>query len=270
MKWKEKDVEEIPRCHKPTLGEFRERFALPGLPVVLTGVTDHWAARHWTPQGFAARYPNVTVSVTPDGECVEGSKSLLLSEYVDMLESLNSGGDYLTSWCFRRDCPELLSDFEVPEYFREDWLSELAQKNDMMWLFLGAEGSGMGLHQDLGHTAAWNAQVTGLKRWALVAPEYEDYLYDGEVCTFHPDLKRFPKFRRVRVLGAEVAAGEVLYIPGAWWHQTLNLETGFAVTSNYVDDTNYQIVLACLENSGEQELYEMLKEVAESKVRSWR
>ena len=261
---------EIPRCHKPTLEEFREQFALPGLPVILTGLTDHWAARNWTPQDIAQRFGQATVKVTPHLSTEEGTREVALADYVQAVESGNTNRDYLTSWCFRTDCPELLNDFEIPEYFREDWLEEIPEKNDMMWLFLGAKGSGMGLHQDLGHTAAWNAQVTGLKRWALVAPEYEDYLYDGEVCAFKPNRVRYSKFRRAEVLYGEVAAGEVLFIPGAWWHQTENLETGFAITANFVNDTNFRPVLACLEDAGEDELYEMLTEVVERKVPSWK
>ncbi len=155
---------EIPRAHRPSQDEFREKYALPGLPVILTGLTDHWKARQWTPESIAARYPDATVEVTPQGSTVEGTRSIGLSDYVASLHDGQDKGDYLTSWCFRTDCPELLGDFEVPEYFREDWLEELPELNDMLWLFLGAKGSGMGLHQDLGHTAAWNAQVTGLKK----------------------------------------------------------------------------------------------------------
>jgi Cupin-like domain len=260
---------EIPRCHQPTPDEFRERYALPGLPVILTGLTDHWAARHWTPQGMAGRFPQATIDVTPPGSTVEGTRSSSLADYVQAVESGHAGGDYLTSWCFRTDCPELLEDFDIPVYFQEDWLEELPEKNDMMWLFLGAAGSGMGMHQDLGHTAAWNAQVTGLKKWALVAPEYEDYLYGGKVCAFKPNRVRHSKFRRAEVLYGDVRAGEVLFIPGAWWHQTQNLETGFAITANFVNETNFRTVLACLEDAGEEELFHSLNEIAKRKVEAW-
>lgn len=261
---------EIPRCHQPTLEDFREQFALPGLPVILTGLTDDWAARNWTPRSMAEQYPQATVTVTPKGSTVEGVREVLLSDYIETLEQGLDNGDYLTSWCFRTDCPELLNDFEIPPYFREDWLEELPQKNDMLWLFLGAKGSGMGLHQDLGHTAAWNAQVTGKKRWALVAPEFEDYLYDGDVCAFKPNRVRHSKFRKATVHYGDVSAGEVLFIPGAWWHQTQNYETGFSITANYVDHTNFRAVLNCLEDSEEPALYKMLHEVAQRKVGAWK
>lgn len=261
---------DIPRLHKPTIEEFESHYARPGLPVILTGLTDHWPARGWTPRGLGQRFGQTTVQVTPHLSTVEGTREVKLADYVQAVEDGDTKGDYLTSWCFRTDCPELLEDFEIPEYFRDDWLEEIPEKNDMLWLFLGAKGSGMGLHQDLGHTAAWNAQVTGAKRWALIAPEYGDYLYEGKVCAFKPNRVRHSKFRKAEVLYADVAAGEVLFIPGAWWHQTVNLETGFAVTANFVNATNFRPVLACLEAAGEEELYEMLAEVARRKVPAWR
>jgi len=260
---------EITRCHRPRPAEFRERFAAPGLPVVLTGLTDHWPARRWTPEGIAQRFPQTVVEVTPDKSTVEGTRRMKLSEYVQALESGQTQGDYLTSWCFRTDCPELLKDFDIPEYFSHDWLEELPRKNDMLWLFLGAAGSGMGLHQDLGHTAAWNAQVTGRKRWALIAPEYEEFLYDGEVCAFKPNRVRHSKFRKAKVHFAELSSGEILFIPAAWWHQTVNLETGFAITANYVDETNFRTVLSCLDQAGETELFRDLNEIAKRKVKAW-
>lgn len=39
-------------------------------------------------------------------------------------------------------------------------------------------------------------------------------------------------------------AGEVVYIPGGWWHAVLNLETAVAVTQNYVGDANLPRVVA--------------------------
>jgi histone arginine demethylase JMJD6 len=256
----------IPRCHKPEVQEFRQNYALPGKPVILTGLTDHWAALQWTPQEIASRFGEAEVELTPHQSTVEGTKTCLLKDYVQAVEGGEAQGDYLTSWCFRTDCPELLKDFDVPELFADDWLEELPEKNDMMWLFLGGKGAGMGLHQDLGHTAAWNVQVTGLKKWALVAPEYTDYVYEGEVNAFKPNRVRHSRFRKAEVWEGEVAAGELLFIPPAWWHQTVNLETGFAITANFVDETNYQVVLDCLEKAEEHELYQQLQGVVQRKV----
>lgn len=254
----------IPRAHRPTARAFREEFARPGRPVILTGLTEGWRARGWTPEELARRCGEAEVELTAHGAYTEGT---LRTSFRDYVERLRAGTDYyLTSWCFRRHCPELLEDFEVPEYFRDDWLELLPERNDMLWLFLGPPGVGMGLHVDLGHTAAWNAQVTGRKRWALVPPHFEDRVYDGEVDAFNPDLDEFPEFAGVEVLEDVVEAGEVLFIPGGWWHQTENLETGFAITANYVDETNYRTVMACLEEYGETDLLEALEQVARQRT----
>lgn len=256
----------LPRSHRPTLESFRRDYARPGLPVILTGVTEQWKARQWTPGGLAERFGGVEVELTPSKSTVEGTHSMLLSEFVATLDAPPPELYYLTSWCFREHCPELLNDFTIPEYFRDDWLEELPELNDMLWLFLGPAGAGMGLHQDLGHTAAWNAQVTGRKRWALISPQYDEAVYEGEVNAFEPDLSLFPDFAEAEVWEGTVEAGEVLFIPGGWWHQTVNLEVGFAITANYVDTTNYQRVLECLEEYGEEDLYAMLMEIVERKV----
>ena len=261
---------QIPRIHQPSLGEFRDAFALPGKPVIITGATENWKARHWSLADFLQRFGQVQVEVTAKGAEIEGTRSTTLTEYVNALEQGMDKGDYLTSWCFRKDCPEILDDFEIPIYFREDWLEELPEQNDMMWLFLGAKGSGMGLHQDLGHTAAWNAQVTGLKSWALVSPAFSEFLYEGRVCCFKPNRVRYSKFRKAEVWLGEVQAGEILYIPGAWWHQTENLETGFSITANYVDDTNYKKVLDCLAQSEEKQLWHDFSEIVRRKEKLWK
>lgn len=254
----------LARLPRPPLSVFLRQHAVPGLPVILTGLTDGWAARRWTPEGLAARCPGAEVELAPAGSRYEGVYRATLPEYAAYLRAPDERLLYLTSWCFRRHCPELAGEFEIPEYFREDWLELLPAPllNDMLWLFMGPAGSGMTLHVDLGHTAAWNCQVTGRKRWALVAPEHEERLYDGEVDAFAPDLDRFPLFAGVEVWQGVVEAGEVLFIPGGWWHQTFNLEAGIGLTANYVDATNVERVLRCLEEYGEEELLEALRQVA--------
>ncbi len=256
----------LPRSHNPSLEEFRNQYARPGRPVILTGLTEQWPARDWTPESLSARFPGVEVELTPSHSEVEGTHPMLLTDFVATLEDPPPELFYLTSWCFREHCPELLGDFQIPALFSEDWLEELPELNDMLWLFLGPAGAGMGLHQDLGHTAAWNAQVTGRKRWALISPRYDEWVYEGEVDAFEPDLVRYPDFAQVEVWEGTVEAGEILFIPGGWWHQTVNQEIGFAITANYVDITNYQRVLDCLEEYGEAELYAMLMEIVERRV----
>lgn len=225
---------------------------MPGKPVVLTEATKGWEALNWTPQSLAQRFGDEIVELTPSASMEEAQLEMTLAEYVDYLKTPDERLLYMTSWNFRDFCPELLEDFQVPTYFSDDWLQEIDpdQQFDLMWLFLGPDGAGFRMHVDLAKTSAWNVQLTGRKRWLLWPPEQAHLLYEGEADGFNPDFEEFPLFAQAQPLEAIVGAGELIYTPSGWWHQTQNLEGGLAITANYADLTNYQQVLEWLEEVG--------------------
>ncbi len=246
--------EEVPRRSELSLQEFMQEYGLPGRPVVITDATRDWEALNWTPQGLVERYGDEIVEVTPSASMEEAQMEMSLAEYVEYVEAPDERLLYMTSWNFREVCPELLDDFEVPVYFREDWLQEIdpEQQFDLMWLFLGPAGAGFRMHVDLAQTSAWNCQLTGRKEWLLWPPEVADRLYEGEVDGFHPDLEAFPLYQGVRPLRTTLGPGELVFTPSGWWHQTRNLETGLAITANFANETNCQRVLGWLREVGVQ------------------
>lgn len=81
---------------------------------------------------------------------------------------------YIFDPSFDFDCPELLTDYEVPSVFAaQDALQHLPSdyKPDYRWFILGGQGSGSPLHVDPCHTSAWNAVVEGRKLWVLMHPD---------------------------------------------------------------------------------------------------
>ena len=144
-------MKEVERRGELGLEQFLEEFALAEKPVVLTEATRGWRALDWTPENLAQRFGDQIVEITPSASLEEATMEMTLAEYVGYLKSPDSRLLYLTSWNFREFCPELLNDFEVPIYFREDWLQEIEpdQQFDLMWLFLGPARAGFRLHVDL-------------------------------------------------------------------------------------------------------------------------
>lgn len=245
-------MKEVERRGKISHRAFLREFGLPGKPVVLTEATKGWKALGWTPEMLKTRYGDRVVDITPSASLEEATLKMTLAEYVDYLAEPDSRLLYLTSCNFRDVCPELLNDFQIPIYFRDDWLQliEPEQQFDMLWLFLGPADAGFRLHVDIGLTSAWNVQLTGKKRWLLFPPDQADYLYQGEVDAFAPDLAEFPDFAKAQPLECIVSAGEMIFTPSGWWHQTKNLETGLAITSNFANATNYHLVQDWLQNVG--------------------
>lgn len=64
----------VTRLHRPAYQDFVENYLHGDKPVVITGALDDWKARHWTPQSFAYRFPNLPVEI--DG------KNYLMPEYM--------------------------------------------------------------------------------------------------------------------------------------------------------------------------------------------
>ncbi len=232
--------------------EFLTDFGIPGKPVILTQASKGWEALNWTPEMLAQRCGQQRVKLTPTESSEEATVEMTLAEYVDYLKAPDERKLYLTSWNFREECPELLNDFEVPIYFRDDWLQEIdpQQQFDLLWLFLGPANAGFCLHVDIGLTSAWNVQLTGRKKWLLFPPKQTKYLYEGEVDAFAPDLQEFPLFARTEPIECIVSAGELIFTPSGWWHQTKNLESGLAITANFADQTNFRQVQKWLNTVG--------------------
>jgi histone arginine demethylase JMJD6 len=120
-------------------------------------------------------------------------------------------------------------------------------------MLIGEKDSGMFLHKDTLHTASWQAQFSGEKRWHLCGPSEDSFMYKaGDVDAFSPDYGRFPLFREASCLQVTVSPGDVIYYPKDWWHQTQNLVSPtISVTGTLVSRGNYASVREELVNNCE-------------------
>ena len=110
---------------------------------------------------------------------------------------------------------------------------------------IGQKNAGMFFHLDVLRGSSWQGQVQGAKRWTLCDPIINrGKLYSaGEVNTFAPDLEKYPRFADSVCYDDVVRAGEMVFYPREYWHQTLNLATpSVSVSGTVVDENNYDSV----------------------------
>lgn len=248
--------------------EFTAEYAIPNRPVIVEDLTTDWPAQKlWTPEFFRSRYGHLRVTVSRAARKTELPVQMSLDEYVRYMQSTTEQRPwYLTSWDFTAEAPELKDHFSLPRYFAEDFIAELPEtlRPRLLWIFMGPPGSGFRLHVDVGHTAAWNAQLSGRKDWVLYAPEDAENVYQGRVDAFEPDLQRFPRLEQAQPYTATLGPGDVIFTPSCWWHQTRILETSLSVTGNYANHTNLAMVLSYLREQPEMaEMAGQLESIAQ-------
>lgn len=222
-------------------------------PRLLSGWADSWAAMaKWTPRFFRETYGALSVEVGRSRPPVR--KSTTVAEYFDTVHELSGTRDawYLSDWKLVGPIAELRRDYEVPAAF-QCWTERLPteQNPELRWLYIGPAGSGKPLHRDVMHTAAWNAVVSGKKRWRFYEPAQAALVYDGAVDAFAPDLQKHPLFRDAAPIELIQGPGDLVYTPSGWWHQVENLEACISVTENFINELDIEAVTTELVARGE-------------------
>ncbi|CAB1105438.1 unnamed protein product [Ectocarpus sp. CCAP 1310/34] len=158
-------------------------------------------------------------------------------------------------------CPDLGREYDVPSVFADDLFSVLGEERrpDYRWLIAGPARSGSSFHVDPNCTSAWNATVSGRKKWIMFPPgetppgvhPSEDGLDLAAPVSITEWFLNFYEEchapgRRVRPLECVVSAGEVVFVPMGWWHCVLNLEWSVAITQNFVSRVNLPHVVKFL------------------------
>ena len=106
--------------------------------------------------------------------------SMPLKEYVKYWKSSRSELLYLKDWHLTKDHPGL-DFYQVPDYFKSDWLNEYWQDkdDDYKFVYLGPQGSWTPFHMDVFGSYSWSANVSGYKKWIFFAPKTQpDNVYD--------------------------------------------------------------------------------------------
>ncbi len=231
--------ERIPRLPMPSEAAFVRDFVEPQRPAVFTGYVDRWPAfSRWTPERLRAEHGQVVVPVARTPRGVVGGRDprvgityleLSLAEALDRVEAGSDPGHYVVIPVQER-LPALLDDVQLPAV-----AGAASRLKSRLWV--SAAGTVSPLHRDFPDNLF--AQLRGRKRLHILAPRDDGRVYEypflsrlPRFCAVDPeapDLRRFPRYRDARPLVVDLHPGDLLYLPGRWWHQVRSLDASVSV-----------------------------------------
>ncbi|MEH2178699.1 cupin-like domain-containing protein [Nostoc sp.] len=225
--------------------DFLQEYASVGKPVIITDAMKDWAAmKKWTFDFFKSECGGIECVVKKDNMKTEAV--MTIADYIDYITVSNSDRRlYLANW-FISYHPKLLEDFKEPIYF-PNWLQRLPRnllrkyELDNPELFIGHKDTSVGFHKDPNNGSAWLGMIRGSKQIVLFTPDQEEFLYDGRVNVFNPDLDKFPMYVKTTPVEVILKSGEILYIPPNWWHHVKNLEDSIALGSLLLNEWNSEL-----------------------------
>eukprot|EP00928_Gymnodinium_smaydae_P000883 TRINITY_DN10324_c0_g1_i2.p1 TRINITY_DN10324_c0_g1~~TRINITY_DN10324_c0_g1_i2.p1 ORF type:complete len:503 (+),score=124.84 TRINITY_DN10324_c0_g1_i2:74-1582(+) len=250
----------IPRVKRSEITPewFYENYASKNLPVIIEGGCADWPAMNaWAIDKLEERFRHVAFKV---GEASKGKKLRMKFKYY--ADYLRQQRDDNPLYLFETDVNDnahikpLVDDYVVPDLFPHDWLNLVNHdaRPPWRWWCIGPKRSGTTVHIDPLNTSAWNAVTHGRKRWVLFEPEVPKKVAKGKglrqkgeddeaIMYFDFILPRLKQANPdVRVYEGIQNPGDVIFVPGAWWHGVLNLEDCVAATQNYVGPDNFDSV----------------------------
>eukprot|EP00440_Ansanella_granifera_P018234 gb/GFBE01019801.1/.p1 GENE.gb/GFBE01019801.1/~~gb/GFBE01019801.1/.p1 ORF type:complete len:977 (+),score=204.70 gb/GFBE01019801.1/:1-2931(+) len=242
--------------------EFLEKYARPGLPVIITGlnVTEE---EPWTLDFFRERC-NVSVwlvrrnpKATTWGK-LERAGKLPLAEFIDTFKTNATRRKwYLHDWSLPRHCPPAFGPapyqgFTVPKYFAGDYFQRAAFEGyQHSWpsLFIGSNETQSSMHIDSGNTNFILHLLSGEKEWRFYPRRHIINLYQSSqgahfhFDVFKPDYDKYPLARYAEQWRGIQKTGDLMFIPAGNPHGVRNLADIHGVSMNYVDGSNIELSL---------------------------
>lgn len=241
-------------------------------PVVVEGLVQHlgWPAlARWRPERLAAEHGDEPFEFRhkaprEDAYCYVGDFESTLGGYLARMRELDANGTRCQR-SFAGVIDDGLVDTPGRRAFHQSyWAPPVLADGDLFapitrllqglgapesfshrYMVLGAGGSGTTLHKDFLDTAFWNACVVGSKRWVLFPPldelvprhvSADEYDVWQRLTNFEWFEQVYPQLEARGIPHDEFTqrAGDVLWAPPGWPHQTINRQASVTVTHNTV------------------------------------
>lgn len=228
-----KSIDLVNQIHEQ---EFTEKYLLPQRPVVIKNLAKNSVAGNkWTIDYLKKICGNVMVDVFDSSNSHEATAftdpdlKMKFSKYVDLIT--NDEPSPLRMFLFNmfKVKPELRKDFPCPSFMK-------GIMGKMGFMFFGAKGIKVRIHQDMDMSNVLLTQFYGRKKVILVSPKYSELLYKLPLNTHalvdldKPDYKKYPGLKYVTVQECVLEPGDALFMPSGYWHYITYLDGGFSVS----------------------------------------
>ncbi|KAK3090370.1 hypothetical protein FSP39_011282 [Pinctada imbricata] len=262
------EVERVP-FSSLSVEDFHNKYACQSKPVIVTGLVQQMTAQPWTLQhvkDIAGDCSVVLKQRIPDS-CewarLEEHSRDTIGAYIDRVLNRAETESYLFDWSLPINCNQLAQELSIPKYFANDFLQRSSSgslyRDSWPSLFIAPPNVCSELHIDAFGSNFWMALFTGRKRWtffppndvALLYPSYEssmDPVFDVDLG--NPDLELHPLLSVTHPIQCVLEEGELLFVPAGCPHRVENLTTSLAISSNFVDMSNFTKVKSELEVQG--------------------
>lgn len=139
--------------------------------------------------------------------------------------------------------PDVFARFDIFSYLQAvQGIFGFENYYESNWVIMGPTGAGTTLHKDYYDTSFMNACIKGSKFWVIMERGLrqkigDEMLKEWENMSNHEwFIKYYPKLKALNVSysACRQNAGEVMWVPSGFYHQTVNFERSLAVSSNYI------------------------------------
>lgn len=231
---------EIARVSSITPQEFRDKYLIPKVPVIMTNLSHDWQAyTKWTWDFLKQLVGHIEVGVYNNTRAgakvpVNGADdTMLFGEYLDLIQK---GPVELRIFLFNvfKYAPHIVEDFTFPDHLMKGFLKKYPM------LFIGGAGSVAHMHYDLDVSHIFHTQFIGRKRVLLLHNNQSDLIYRmpstvesaASFVNWHEklDMENFPALKYATGYHTVLEHGDTMFMPSGYWHHMQYMESGFAMS----------------------------------------